>query len=157
MGRVVRAWGRGGEVKVEVLTDFPERFQPGQKLYLQRQVTTVERSHRRGLQVVLKLSTVSSREAAEELRDQRLEIHRSEVPPLPSGQHYHFELVGLEVWTAQGEPLGHITEVLSTLGNDIYVVEYEGQEILIPAIEDVVKSIDLRAGRLVIQEIEGLR
>jgi 16S rRNA processing protein RimM len=60
------------------------------------------------------------------------------------------------VSTTQGEPLGKITEVFTTEGNDTYVANGDRGEILIPAIEDVVKSIDLEQGRMVIDPIEGL-
>jgi len=90
---------------------------------------------------------------------QPIEIHRSQLQPLPQGQYYHFQLIGLEVETTGGEPLGNITEILTTESgdvNDIYVVNGNRGEILIPAIEDVVKSIDPDKGRIVIEPIEGL-
>ena len=85
-----------------------------------------------------------------------MEIYRSQVHSLPEGQYYYFQLIGLEVWTTQGEFLGNITEILATESNDNYVVRNTNGEILIPAIEDVVKSIDLDKGCLVIEPIAGL-
>jgi len=96
----------------------------------------------------------SSLKAARRLRGQPVEIHHSQS--LPEGQYYHFQLIGLEVWTTQGELLGNITEVLTAKSNDNYVVKGNEREILIPAVEDVVKSIDLNKGRIVIEAIPGL-
>ena len=90
------------------------------------------------------------------VQGQPVEIHYSQVYSLPEGQHYQFQLIGLEVWTSQGELLGEITEILTTPGNDNYVVKGDRGEVLIPAIEDVVKSIDLNKGRIVIEAIRGL-
>jgi 16S rRNA processing protein RimM len=73
--------------------------------------------------------------------------------PLPEGQYYAFQLIGLNVVTTKGKLLGQITDIMFTAGNDVYIVE---GEILIPAIEDVVKSIDLKKGRMLIEAIEGL-
>ncbi len=85
-----------------------------------------------------------------------MEIQHNQIHPLPEGQYHHFQLIGLEVRTTRGEVLGNITEIISAVSNDTYVVNGEKGEILIPAIEDVVKSIDLKEGRLVIEPIAGL-
>jgi len=99
---------------------------------------------------------VNSVEDAQRLRGQTIEIHHSQLKPLPEGQYYHFQLIGLEVWTTPGELLGSITEILATASNDIYIVHGVKGEIFIPAIEDVVKSINLNEGRMIIEPIEGL-
>jgi 16S rRNA processing protein RimM len=108
---------------------------------------------------IIKLDTVDSVEDGQELVGQAIEIHRSQLQPLSQGQYYHSQIIGLEVETTQGEPLGNITEILTTESgdvNDIYVVNGNRGEILIPAIEDVVKSIDPDKGRIVIEPIKGL-
>jgi 16S rRNA processing protein RimM len=83
-------------------------------------------------------------------------MERSQDNPLPEGQYYHHQIIGLQVWTTQGELLGNVTEVLSGKSNDNYIVPGANGEILIPAIEDVVKSIDLDQGRMTIEAIDGL-
>jgi 16S rRNA processing protein RimM len=75
---------------------------------------------------------------------------------LLQGQYYTFQLIGLDVLTTEGQYLGQVTDIMATAGNDVYIVEGEGGEILIPAIEDVVKSIDLKKGKMVIEAIKGL-
>jgi 16S rRNA processing protein RimM len=85
-----------------------------------------------------------------------VEIEHSQDYPLPEGRYYHHQIIGLQVRTTQGELLGTITDVLSGKSNDNYIVQGAKGEILIPAIEDVVKSIDLDQGCLTIEAIEGL-
>jgi 16S rRNA processing protein RimM len=75
---------------------------------------------------------------------------------LEEDEYYEHQIVGLAVWTAGGGYLGKVDEVMSTGSNDVYVVRGEGQEVLIPAIEDVVLEINLAQGRLVVELMEGL-
>jgi len=156
VGKILAPWGIKGKFKVEVMTDFPERFAPHSRIYINRQPMTIDSTEWRKGKAVIKLNTVDSVEQAQKLGGQPVEIHHSQLYSLPEGQYYHFQLVGLEVWTTQGELLGNITEILPAESNDNYVVSGAKGEILIPAIEDVVKSIDLNQGRMVIEPIAGL-
>ena len=85
-----------------------------------------------------------------------VETERSQDDPLPEGQYYHYQIIGLQVRTTQGELLGSITEILTGKSNDNYIVQGDQGEILIPAIEDVIKSVDLEQGCITIEAIEGL-
>jgi len=156
IGQILAPWGIKGKLKVEVVTDFPQRFAPSSKIYINQQPMTIDATEWHKGKAIIKLSTIDSIEDAQRLRGQPIEIHHSQLQPLPQGQYYHFQLIGLEVQTTQGELLGNITEILTAESNDIYVVNGARGEILIPAIEDVVKSIDLNKGRIVIEPIEGL-
>jgi 16S rRNA processing protein RimM len=156
VGRILAPWGIRGEVKVEVLTDFPERFAPRKVIYLNTSPLEIESCRPHKQHMVVKLATIDSVEAAEKLRGQDLTIPSSELYPLPQGQYYTFQLIGLKVVTTEGQTLGRITDIMSTASNDVYIVEGKQGEILIPAIEDVVKSIDLKKGKMVIEAIEGL-
>jgi len=106
--------------------------------------------------VILKLDAIHSIEDAQRLRGQPIEIPLNHLQPLPEGQYYYFQLIGLEVRTTQGELLGNITEILTAESNDNYIVSGAKGEILIPATEDIVKSIDLNKGYVIIEPIEGL-
>ncbi len=156
IGKILAPWGANGKLKLEVATDFPQRFAASSMVYINRQPITIDSTEWHKGKAIIKLNTIDSIEDAEKLRGQLVEIHHSQLHPLPEGQYYHFQLIGLEVWTTQGELLGNITEILSMPGNDNYVVSGAKGEILIPAIEDVIKSIDLNKGCLVIEPIEGL-
>ena len=156
IGKILSPWGVKGKLKVEVITDFPQRFAPSSKIYINHQPMTVDSCLWHKGKAIIKLNAIDSVEDAQRLKGQPIEIHHSQLKPLPKGQYYHFQLIGLEVWTTQGEQLGNVTKILTAESNDIYVVHRTRGEILIPAIEDVVKSIDLNKGRIVIEPIEGL-
>ncbi len=156
IGRILAPWGTKGKLKVEVITDSPQHFTPCSKIYINRQLMTIDNTQWHKGKAIIKLDTIDSFEYAQRLRGQPIEVHHSQVYPLPEGQYYHFQLIGLEVWTTQGELLGNISQILTAESNDNYVVHGAKGEILIPAIEDVVKTIDLNKRRVVIEAIEGL-
>ena len=156
VGRILAPWGIMGEVKVQVVTDFPDRLAPPKLVYINACPLKIESSRPHKEHLVLKLATIGNVEAAEKLRGQDLTIPSSELYPLPEGQYYLFQIVGLDVLTTEGEYLGRITDIMTTASNDVYIVEGERGEILIPAIEDVVKSIDLEKRKIIIEAIEGL-
>ena len=156
IGQILAPWGIKGKLKVKVITDFPQRFAPSSTVYVNRQSMTIDSTEWRKGKVIVKFDAINSIKAAQRLQGQPIEIHQSQLYSLPEGQYYHFQLIGLEVWTTQGELLGHITEILAAESNDNYVVKGDEGEILIPAIEDVVKSIDLNKGCIVVEAIPGL-
>ena len=156
IGKILAPCGIKGKLKVEVATDFPRRFAPGSTVYVDHQSVTIESTSWTKGKAIIKLDTVNDVADAQRLHGKLIEIHHSQVRPLPEGQYYHFQLIGLEVWTTQGELLGNIAEILTAESNDNYVVRGAKGEVLIPAIGDVVKSIDLDRGRITIEAIEGL-
>ncbi len=156
IGRVLATWGRLGMLKVEPATDFPERFNLSSIVYIDNQPLTIDAVTWRKGMAFIKFSGIDSPEDAEELRHKEIQIPRHLVKPLPRGQYYHFQLIGLQVYTTNGELLGSIDRILSTGSNDVYIVAGKQKEFLIPAIDDVVKEVDLAEGRMVIEPIEGL-
>lgn len=156
VGRVVAPWGVKGEMKVEVITDFPDRFSPEEEVYIDGCPVTIESSRWHKGMVILKLAKIDSVEAVEKICGQFMEVPRGQVRPLSQNEYYQFQVVGLEVWTTDGEFLGRITQILPTGNNDVYVVRSDDREVLIPAIDDVVKSVELEQGRIVIEVIKGL-
>jgi 16S rRNA processing protein RimM len=87
---------------------------------------------------------------AEELRGKYLEIETTEIQPLPEGSYYHWQLLGLEVFDVGGAKLGEVTDILDNPANDIYVVANGEAQVLVPAVSEVVRSINLEAGRMVV-------
>lgn len=156
VGRILAPWGTRGEVKVEVVTDFPERFAPGKIVCLNARQLEIETCRPHQQHLVVKLATIDSVEEAEKLRGQDLTIPGSELHPLPEGQYYTFQIIGLNVVTTEGKKVGKVTDIMATPSNDVYIVEGKQGEVLIPAIEDVVKSIDLKKRKIIIEAIEGL-
>ena len=156
IGRIIAPWGVKGEVKTQVVTDFPDRFTPGKLVYLDGQPLEIETSRPLKNHLLVKLAAIDTRQDAERLRGRDLCVPRAVIRPLPEGEYYAFQLIGLAVVTSEGKHVGRIADIMSTAGSDIYIVEGECGEILIPAIEDVVKSVDLEGGKVVIEAIEGL-
>ncbi|MGI5839119.1 MAG: ribosome maturation factor RimM [bacterium] len=166
VGEIVATQGNKGEVRVYPLTDFPDRFTSLKALTWQKGNAAVElileKARRHKNMVVLKFGGYDDIAAAETLVGGTLNIHRRETVKLPTGHYYFFEIIGLAVFTNSGEYLGKISEVLRTGGNDVYVVRAEAapgklaREILLPAIKDVVKTIDPAAGRMTVELPEGL-
>ena len=156
VGRILAPWGRRGEVKVEVMTDYPDRFESGQALYLDGRPLRIEESRPHKQHLLVKLATIDTIDDAEKLRAHYLTIPSSDLRPLPDDEYYAFQIVGLDVSTTEGSYLGKVTDVMATGGNDVYVVRAGSREVLIPAIDDVIKSVDLDAGEMVIEAIDGL-
>jgi 16S rRNA processing protein RimM len=156
VGRILGPWGLRGDLRVEPLTDFPERFEPGCSLYVEGVAYVIERCRWHKGKVHIKLSGIDSVAAAEALRQRFLEVPEKDLKPLSEGEYYQFQILGLEVRTTEGEPLGKVTQILSTGSNDVFVVRGEGGELLIPALDDVIKAIDLDEGRMEVELVEGL-
>lgn len=158
IGRVFKPWGVRGEVKVEILTEFPERFASLRTVYLgdDAKPFSIENARLHGKAALLKFKGIDRPEDAEGLRDQIVQVAREEAVKLPKGKLYLYQLIGLRVVTVQGEALGEITDVLDTGANDVYVVHDGQREILIPAIEEVVKEISLERNEVRVQLLEGL-
>lgn len=153
VARIVSPQGNRGEVKAEVVTDFPRRFAGTRSVHLGPDHAPYEvEGHRfAGRLVVLKLRGVDSLDQAERLRGLLVEVPESQAVPLPSEHYFWHQIVGLRVETASGEPLGQVAEILETGGNDVYVVRGPKGEILVPAIKQVVKRIDLDHGLMVVE------
>jgi 16S rRNA processing protein RimM len=135
------------------MTDFLERLEPGEVLHLDgREVTVAEASFHQG-KLLVKLKNVDDVDTARALQFHYLEAPTDFVPELDEDEYVSADLVGLHVFTASGESLGVVNNVLPNPAHDIIVVG----EILIPAVKQFVKEVDLEAGRMVVELIEGMR
>jgi len=159
IGEILRPHGTKGEVKIMPMTDFPERFALVETVYLGEELRPVaiegQRSNRD--RIILKLSGCDHRDEARKLQGQFIHVPIEEAMPLEEGEYYLYEILGMEVWTTEGEFLGCVDDVLFTGSNDVYVVKRGDQELLIPAVSHVVSDIDTQRGRLTVQLMEGLR
>jgi 16S rRNA processing protein RimM len=158
VARVRRPFGVKGELLLEILTDFPDRLTQNEILYAgdERIPCEVETIRRHVADMVLKLKTVHDRDDAEKMRGKVFSIRVDDLPPLPAGVYYLHQIEGLEVVTEQGERLGRVKEILKTGANDVYVVQGDKGEILLPAIPQVVREVRLVEGKIVGRLMEGL-
>ena len=142
VGLVLGAHGTRGQLRIRPLTDNPERFRAGNAVFIQEHRYTLEGSRRAGRYLLVKLEGTDSPEEAQLLAGRSVEVPEEAVPPPPKGTYYHFQLLDSEVHDLTGRRLGKLTEILSTGSNDVYVVTDGAQELLVPAIDDVVVSVD---------------
>ncbi len=151
------ARGLSGGLRIELLTDWPERFAAGGSVWVEgegepRQIAEMEWG---GRVPVMHLVGVDSREAADALRGCFLE---GLARPLDDGAYYWHQIIGLRVRTIAGEELGSVTEVFRAGGAEVYRIEGDAGEVLIPALRSVVLEIDLAAGRMVVDyQVEEVR
>jgi 16S rRNA processing protein RimM len=155
VARVLGAWGVKGALKVEPLAP-PEALAPGRKVRAAGQEREIRQAQRSGKFMRLTIAGIEDREAAATLRDTVLQVRETDLPPLPDDEYYRFQLLGLSVVGAGGEELGRVTDVISAPENDVYVVQGEHGEVLIPAVDDVVQDIDLATGRITVEVVPGL-
>lgn len=152
VGQIVGAFGIRGHVKVEPLTQYLERLEAGRQLKLGDQWLTVENCTIHKGRPLLKLSGVNTMSEAQALQWKYLEAH-AEKPALEEDEFLTEDLIGLDVFTVEGEPLGRVDDVLAMPAHDVLQVG----EILIPAVKEFVKDIDLDEGRVTVQLIYGMR
>jgi 16S rRNA processing protein RimM len=159
IGFIRRPHGVQGEMIMDLHTDFPERIKPGRKVLVgeKRQPLTFDTVRPHGDSLLVSFRGVDTPEDAGRFRNQWVYVKSSDVPPLPEGQYYQYELIGLDVVDENGNPLGKLAEILETGANDIYVVRDEaGKEILLPVIPSVVLNRDMERRILTVHLLEGL-
>jgi 16S rRNA processing protein RimM len=152
LGRVVKAHGLRGEVKVALDAESWEPFRSIDRCWIgppagPLQPFRLERGRGRGHTVVLKLEGVDTPEAAAGLRDHEVAIPRTEAPALPEGIYYHADILGLQVWEGDRH-LGSVREILETPAHDVYVIQGPTAEWMLPATRAHIRRIDLAAGRI---------
>jgi 16S rRNA processing protein RimM len=157
VGRVLRAWGIRGDVKIAPFTDRPEDFKSYQAVFVGPQCKRYDVKSFRPYQGnwLLHLNGVESRNDAETLHGQEILIEAAQRPR-QEGEFFAREVIGLKVRTIDGEELGEVVEILVTGANDVYVVKGDRGEILLPARVEVIRSIDVEAGVMTVELLPGL-
>jgi len=161
IGIISRPRGIKGEIKVIPLTDKFERFKQ------LKNVTIVEAERELGTfeikkvaitakTVNLKLKGIDTRDQALELKGKEIIINEDQIFPLDDGNYYIFQIIGLEAFDKNGEYLGKVSDVLKNPGNDVFLIERENKEYLVPAVKEIVNKIDLKSKKIIINRIEGL-
>jgi len=163
VGRVERPHGLRGRLRVQLFSRESELV-PGATVYLSqgaaapaggpRRVKSVAPS--KGAAVLITLAGVDTPEAAEALRHATVWMVRQDLPSLEAGAYYVVDLIGLRVETVAGKVLGELVDVLETGAADVYVVRGEAGETLLPATREVVREVDVAAGRIVVEPLPGM-
>jgi 16S rRNA processing protein RimM len=160
VGRVVRPHGIRGALLVEASSELIHDLRADQQIFLGEEHRLIKirdfRPHKRGY--LLFIEGCEDRNTAERWRDQHIYLRFEEIDALPEGTYFHFQILGLTVETADAECLGTIASILQTGANDVYIVKDDaGNELLIPAIESVIREVDLENSRIVVNLLPGLR
>lgn len=161
IGQIVNTFGIKGMVKVKPFTDNIERFNNLEKIYIknksgQTEYKIQEIKYHKNM-VLIKFEGIENPEQADLLRNSYLIVDRETEEPLEPGRYYIVDMIGLDVFTDDNEYLGKLEDIYNTGSSDIYVVKNElGKQVLLPAIEDVIKNIDMDSKKVIVHLIPGL-
>lgn len=159
VGFLRRPHGIRGEIVMDLHTDFPERLKRGRKMFVSDEYKPVTiqsvREHQNG--VLIKFNGIDTPEDAGQLRNQWVFVKAKDVPPLPEGHIYQYQLIGFKVVDENDVLLGELAEIIETGANNVYVVKDEsGRELLLPNIPAVVLDLDTVHRLMRVHLLEGL-
>lgn len=160
IGKLQKPRGIRGEIFCHPLTDFVERFAELETVTVvmsggRRESLTLENGRMYGKRLALKFAGYDTPETVATLRNATLVVPKDEAFALPEDTFYVYEIVGMTVETEDGTTVGRVKDVLTLPGNDVYVVDRDGEEVLIPAVKELV-TIDGNARKIIVQSLEGL-
>lgn len=162
IGQIVNTYGIKGFLKVVPYTDDVTRFEDLKQIYIEtkRELKLFEIEdikYSKNL-VLIKLKGIDDINVAQIYKGCYIKINRKDAVKLKENSYFIVDLIGIHVYTDTDEDLGHITDVYSTKANDIYVVKDDmGKQILLPAIGQVIKSVDIENKKMIVHLIEGLK
>ena len=161
IGQIVNTFGIKGMVKVKPFTDDITRYDDLEKVYVQTNKTKkeydIEEVKYHKDMVLIKFKGIDKVEEAELLRNAYLKVNRKDEPELEEGTYYIVDLIGLDVYSDEGNLLGKIDDIFNNGSADIYVIKDElGKQLLLPAISDVIKEINLEEKKVIVHILKGL-
>lgn len=149
VGEFVNTFGIKGEIKVYPYVDYLEDIKT---IYIRNEKMTISKIRFQKNVFIIKLKGIDDINLIEKYKGSKVYIDEADLPKLPEGQYYDHDLIGLDVITDDGKNLGKLDDIFNTGANDIYQVG----EILLPAIDDVVKKIDIENKQIIVHIIKGL-
>lgn len=159
IGKFRKPHGIRGEIRMTVLTDFPELIAPGQTIYAgdRYQQYTIKTTRGHGGDLLVSLEELPDRTAVEIFRNIMVYMKGEDTPELSEGEYYTHQLIGMQIVTDQDQKLGVIKEIIVTGANDVYLVDTgPGKDILLPVIDEVVLDINHEKGFVLVHVIPGL-
>jgi 16S rRNA processing protein RimM len=163
VARILRPHGVRGEVRAQIVTSHPELLVTHRSFYLSSPKSPevgrecpVEQVRLHAGAALLKLVGCDDRDAAEARRGMLVQIPMEHAVPLEDDEYYLHQIIGLKVETADGLQLGKVVEVLETGADDVYIVRGTRGEVLLPAVSEVVRRIDLAEGKMTVELLPGL-
>lgn len=152
VGKLGKVRGLDGTLKIIPLTDFADRFDNLEKIFVGEKLFHVESVKHIGGEIFIKFAGIDSREVAKTFTNKFLQVEKKDAAPLDDGEFYTFDIIGCEVFD-DDKFFGKVKEVLKTGSNDVFQVVGE-KEILIPALKSVVKKIDIEQKKIFIDSIQ---
>jgi 16S rRNA processing protein RimM len=161
IGYILKPQGIKGEVKVNPVSPDPERYRRLEKVYIQTkdntQTYSIQKVRVADRFVFLKLSGIDSRGEAELLRGAEILITANDLIQPSPDEYFVHDLVGCQVITVDGDLVGKLIGVVQLSSNDVYIVSRgTGDEILIPAVKQVIKQVNVKNQEIIIHSLEGL-
>ena len=163
IGKITGTHGIRGTMRVFPTTEDPSRFERLKEIIVEirgkRETFHIQKVAFHKQFVLLTVKEITDITVAELYKNGRILIPDAMAIPLGEDEYYNRDLYGLKVVTEEGEELGEITEIFPTGSNDVYVVKKDGKgkELLLPAIKDCIKNVDLENGVMTVKLLEGLR
>ena len=159
IGKLRRPHALHGEMLMEIMTDFPERIKPNNVVYVGEEHLPMRiRSCRIYRQMLLiAFDNYHDPESIGQFRNNLVYVRTADIPPLPEGEYYHHQLLGMRVVSEDGRLLGHLIKILETGANDVYLVRTEsGPDLLLPAIDSVILEINIERNEMLVHLLPGL-
>lgn len=161
IGQIVNTNGLKGMLKIKPFTDDITMFENLEIIYIQKGqeliAKNIEEVKYVKNMVLLKLEGIDNIEEAEKYRNMYIKIDKEDIGDIPEDSYLVVDMLKCNVYTEENELLGKMVDVLSTGSNDVYVVKTaEGKEILLPAIRDVIKEIDIQNKKIIVNLMDGL-
>lgn len=160
-GNIIGIHGVRGRLKVYPPSETLKSLLPGEIIFLgknkekRREFSLNFIKPHKGY-LLIGLEGVTTTEKAKELIGYTVLVEKKRLPPLPEGEYYWFQLMGIHVYSENGDYIGKVKEILPMPSNDVYVIEDSNKEYLIPAITSVIQEINLKEKKMVICLLDGL-
>jgi 16S rRNA processing protein RimM len=154
IGKLRRTHGVKGEIVLEMTTEFPHQIKSGIKIYIgqDKQEHTLASIRPHGSLFLISIEGFTDCDSVSVFRNMKVCADASLIGSLPEGRFYHNEVIGMHVEDEQGKPIGRVKEILVTGANDVYVIAApDNSEILIPAIKQVVLSMDRETQKMIVK------
>jgi 16S rRNA processing protein RimM len=161
IARIARTRGNKGEVLADLYTDFPDRFDALEEVWLEfddghRQLFALENTWEHKGRRILKFSGIDSISSAEVLVRCWVEVPADQAVKLPEDTYFDHDLIGCSVEDTKGNQLGLVEDILHTGGNNLLVVKKSGREYLIPAVDSICTQISIEKKQILVDPPEGL-
>ncbi|SHH07523.1 ribosome maturation factor RimM [Tepidibacter thalassicus] len=160
VGQIVNTQGLKGEMRVYPLTDYKERFEELDWVYIGDDLDTkyeIEKVRYKNNLVILKIKGIDNINEVEKIRNEYLKIPRENARKLEEDEYFIADLIGIKVYTVKGDYIGVLDDVIQTGANDVYIIKNEeGKEFLIPAVKQIVPEINIEEKKIIIDPIKGM-